>query len=507
MKKRSLKKYAGALLALALTAALAPAVLAAQLSGKIEVDGEADDWDQAGVEAVTLPNQGGEVKSWRAARGGDGTVYLCFQGEAARPDPTIYGMSIQQAGSYSSWVSLYDLTQIPGMQQAMVCHSNGWQSGPFAQEFSIPAEYFTDPNFVLGYDGTSIPADAIPTLDDVPPAPSEPPVYDGIVIDGKYGDWAAVRKQEVTDPAGHTQEMALVFDGDLYIYIYESYGSAAGSSGSSDGRFCITSDLGYETKFQLVMNEGVAGVAGAESQHVGKQWEIRIPKEQLPPYQKSVSIGFEQGQPQITDVTDLSGAPGTAGEFSGIVIDGQYGDWLSLPHTAVGYGPQEGSNYLALYLDGATLYAHASTTVSGILSQKGGPLYNGTVISFEAGGQSYSLRLAEMLMGVSVPMEDGTRLLELHWPQDEETVCGSVAFTINGVKDEMELSLEIEKLAKKLGLDNSDFKDMKIRIDGMGSQSVSFSGASSAPWLLLAVLAPAAILAGGRYYKRRESGK
>ena len=504
MEKKKMRQWSAPLLALALTAALTPAALAAQVSGRIEVDGSAADWDQAGIEAVILPTSTNDVTSWRAARGADGTVYLCFQGEGFT-NATMQGMAITPM---TYWISVGDMKNIPGAAEYTKHESNGWGNGPFTQEFSIPASYFTDPNFTLTFGGTSIQADALPTLDDVPPVPSEPPVYDGITIDGDYGDWAAVQRHEIKDPGGRTNEMALVFDDDLYIYIYEIDGSAATSGTNSDGVFCVTSDLGYQMKFKLESDGTVSGVAGAESRHVGRQWELRIPKDQLPAYKKSVSIGFDRADPQITDVPDLSGSSGTAGEFSGIVIDGQYGDWLPFPHTAVGYGGEDGSSYLALYLDDTTLYGHVSTTVSRHLAQKGKVMLEGTVLTLEGGGQTHSLRLGQMATGLSAPMEDGTRLLELYWPQDGNTVCGSVAFTINGVRDEMEFNLDLVKVAEKLGVEPNEFKAITIRVDGMGSQEVSFGGASSGPWLLLALLAPAAILAGGRYYyKRREDGQ
>ena len=513
MTEKQTPKTLSALWALLLAAALIPGALAASHSGRILVDGYADDWDQAGVETVAIPDfQGGEgTSSWRAAKGADGTVYLCFQGETSQAYPPFYGMSIQQAGSYNSYISPDALRQIPGLQEAGRSESNNWQLGPFVLEFSIPADYFTDPNFVLSFNGTSIPADSMPVLDDVPPTPSQPPVYQGIVIDGSFQDWAAVQKSSIQDPGGRTSEMALVFDGDLYIYIYEISGSATTSGTHNNGVFCIATDLGYQLKLQLKQDETVDGVEGAQARHVGRQWELRIPREQLPPFRSSLSIGFEMADPQITDVADLSGKPGSAGQFSGIVIDGQYGDWLPFPHTSVGYGGEDkGANYVALYLEDATLYGHVSTTVERILAEKGSSLLGNITITFEGidgGVITLQPRLPDSLALAKAPLEDGLHTFVLPYPGDDATLCGTMMLTINGVKDETEFDLDLVKIAEKLGVEPNDLKDIKVHINGLGGQSVSLGGASTAPWLLLCLLVPGAFYMGGRYHKRREEEK
>lgn len=515
MKTTKRMRILSAAAVLLLFTALLPNTLAAALTGKIQVDGSAEDWDQAGVEALLIPGAQGTdgAYSWRSARGADGTIYLCFQGETTAAYPPFYGMSIQQAGSYNSWISPDALRQIPGIQEAGASQSNGWEKGPFVLEFSIPADYFTDPDFVLSFNGTSIPAASIPTLDDVPPIPSEPPVYEGIVIDGSFKDWTAVQKTEIHDPAGRTTEMSLVFDEDLYIYINELSGSAATSGTNSNGIFCLTSDLGYQVKLQLKQDGSVQGVALAQSAHVGKQWEILIPKDQLPPYKASVSIGFENAAPQITDVADLNGKPGPVGQFSGIVIDGQYGDWLPFPHSPLSYGGSEdGINYAALYREDAVLYGHVSTTVPGKLAEKGTTLLNSIIVTFDGiNNGSFSLTLQpclpDTLERAKAPLEDGLYTFALPYPGDDATLCGTMKLSINGVKDETEFDLDLTVLAEKLGVDPTDFKDITLRVNSMGSQDVSLGGVSSAPWLLLGLLAPAAVMAGGRHCKRREEEK
>lgn len=513
-KRKNGARIFSAGLAAVLTCLLLPKGWAAQpLSGKIEVDGSTRDWDGAGIAPIFLAQVKDNVSSWRGARDPEGTVYLCFEGSSGKSVSLEWTfLSIRQNGTESQ-IPLRTLFETPGVEQSLVSESNGWQNGPFAQEIAIPAGYFTDPDFTITFGGSSLPAEAMPLLDGV--APGETPVYSGIEIDGKFWDWDPVVKYDTKDPSGRTDEAAMVFDGDVYLYLHERDGSAAAAGTITNGRYIIGTDLGYELEFQLNQDETISGIEGAEARHSGSRWEIRIPKDRLPDYKKTLSFGFygAMEDPFVSDVADLTGAGGNAGEFTGIVIDGQYGDWRAYPHTSVGYtsGEKGTNSYVALYKKDSLLYAHASSTESRILNGQGGTFLTGLEITFEGVSDgSFPLQLKVLEGGSYVdaraPLGEGTHTLGIFSPRfwDDTEPYGTMMVTINGIQDQMEFDVDLEKAARRLGLDPNEVKNITISISGLGSQRVSLGGTSSAPWLLLGLTAPVAALAGHGYYKRKE---
>lgn len=513
-KRKNVARIFSVGLAAAVMCFLIPRGWAAQpLSGRIEVDGSTRDWDTAGIEPITLPSVTDNVSTWRGAKGPDGTVYLCFEGSSWKGVSLEWStLSIRQNGTESQ-VPFHSLFETSGVEQSLVSDSNGWQNGPFVQEIALPADYFTDPDFTITFGGSSLPAGAIPLLDGV--ASEEEPTYSGIRIDGKFYDWDAVVKYETKDPSGRTDEAAMVFDGDVYLYLREREGSAAGAGPNYNGRYLITTDMGYEIEFQLSQEGTVSGIEGAEAIHMGRRWEIRIPKDRLPGYKKALSFGFYGGdsEPFVSNVADLTGAGGNVGEFTGIVIDGQYGDWQAYPHTKVGYNSDEkGTNsYMALYKKDSTLYIHVSTTESKNLNGKGNVFLNGWSVTCEGVNDgSFPLRLKVLEDGAYVdaktPLKEGTHTLGIFSSRfwDDTEPYGTMMVTITGTQDQMECDLDLEKMVERLGLDPNEVKDITVSNGGLGSQKVSLGGTSSAPWLLLGLTAPVAALAGHRYYKRKE---
>ena len=101
---------------------------------------------------------------------------------------------------------------------------------------------------------------------------------------------------------GCISQVAAIFDGDwLYLYIKDGKdGNASGAGSHSNGKFAITSDLGYETDIQLSTAPAVNGVNGAQIAYVGDEWEVAIPKDQLPKYKESLSFGLYLGEPLVS---------------------------------------------------------------------------------------------------------------------------------------------------------------------------------------------------------------
>ena len=76
----------------------------------------------------------------------------------------------------------------------------------------------------------------------------------------------------------------------------------------------------------------------------------------------------------------------------------------------------------------------------------------------------------------------------------------------NGVQDECEFYLDLEKVAKKFGCDASDFKRIDAQFGRLGQQWITTAGASSGAWLglILCVGVTAGVLV---YQKKKVTGR
>ena len=63
--------------------------------------------------------------------------------------------------------------------------------------------------------------------------------------------------------------------------------------------------MGRELVFQLTQDGQVNGIDGVLCQHVGRQWEIAVPKDKLPIYNKTISFGLYLSEPFVKDVANL----------------------------------------------------------------------------------------------------------------------------------------------------------------------------------------------------------
>ncbi len=514
-------------------------------SGSISIEGSLSDW--AGVTA----RPGAGVDAWKAAISPDGAmVYFCYEGTASTEwDYSFAGSSncfqftyadgasgTDSGISVNAWKDGAEVKDaywgtIPGAQAAVRNEAHGTNPGPYAVEIAVPASFFHSADVMVTFGGTSIGFSEIEQVDGNPVAEDEPAVYAGIAIDGDFSDWKAVAKTDASCPnsahPGCLSKVAAAFDGDwFYIYVKDGEGSNASGAGShSNGKFAITSDLGYETDIQFLTTPAINGVNGAQVAYVGSEWEVAIPKDQLPKYQESLSFGLYLGEPILTGIVNLQPDSENNLEnlFAGIIYDGQYEDWEDYGHSTIQYataGSQEDQVDAkgALYSDGGKVYGHVVTTMPQHLQEAGGEFTSAVTLAFNQSPESlsngaYDRNMAFYPRFVTVDaggninwdpqlggLPEGTYEYYIAsadaWHTSEnisnlnemDQMYGRMIMTVGkDGKDEMEFYLELPMVAKKLGVDETALREISAQFGRIGQQWVYTAGTSTGPMAGVAV--------------------
>lgn len=506
----------------------------AKVSGTdIVVDADATDWKNI----KERKSASDKVSSWKAAIASDySALYLYYEGMtstewdynyAGGSDDVLFKINYADGTQgqknniikFVAWENMAvakdgNYGDIANASAATVNEAHGNTAGPYMIEASIPMDFFASSDFTITFAGTSVALSDIEVLEGVDTGEEEPdPVYNGITIDGSFKDWDAVTKYDAGCPNEEhkycIEKTAMVFDGDyVYIYIKDgNAGSAFGAGSHSNGRYSIKTDLGNELVFQLTQDGGISGVENAECIHVGKQWEIAIPKADLPAYNNTLSFGLYLTDPFVTDVYNLDGSTGKDTNID-IAYDGLYGDWDNYPHTTIEYataGTQQDRTDAkgALYCVGSTLYGHVVTTMPEHLAEAGGEFMNAVTILFNNNwSQVFYPRMETVADDGSINwntpkggMADGTYEFYLFstdaWhnspsiydANDMDKWYGKMIVTIKDGKDECEFYLNLEKVAEKLNCDASDFKRIDAQFGRLGQQWITTAGASSGAWL------------------------
>ena len=506
----------------------------------IDVDGDASDWKYI----KERQSYSDKVSSWKVAIASDYSVlYICYQGmTSSQWDYNYAGAGMLFTISYANdalnnnynngiqftaWENVAVAKDawyrdIQGAGAATVNEAHQSTPGPYVLEGKIPMDFFADSDFTIIFAGTTVAMSDVEVLggEDVKEEETTP-VYEGITIDGDYKDWDAVTKYDAECPnEAHKDcisQTAMVFDGD-YVYIYVKDGddgSAYGAGTHSNGRYSIKTDLGNELVFQLTQDGNISGINSAECIHVGKQWEIAIPKTELPAYNRSLSFGLYLSEPFVSDVANLDGLGGNDKDNTDkgntnfdIEYDGVYGDWEYYPHTTIEYataGTQQDrvDAQGALYCSGSTLYGHVVTTMPQHLEEAGGEFMNAVTIKFNDNySQVFYPRMESVDSAGNINwntpkggLEAGTYEFYLFstdaWhnsdninnANDMDKWYGKITITIREGRDECEFYLDLEKVAAKLGCDVSDFKQIDAQFGRLGQQWITTAGASSGAWL------------------------
>ena len=511
------------------------------VNGSIAIDGNMSDW----AEVASRPSGASNVDSWKVAYSPDGnTLYFCYTGSAstewdygfASNDNSFkitYADGLQGADgalSINAWnggaiVKNAQWGDVAGAQAAVVNEAHGNNAGPYTVEFAVPVSFFHSMDFTLTFGGTTIGSGEIEQVNGNAVESETPPVYTGINIDGVYSDWAAVAKAETSCPndahKGCISQVAAVFDGDwLYLYIKDGKdGNASGAGSHSNGKFAITSDLGYETDIQLSTAPAVSGVNGAQVAYVGDEWEVAIPKDQLPKYQESLSFGLYLAEPIVNGIVNMQPDSGNNLEnlFNGIIYDGAYEDWEDYGHVTIEYataGSQEAQVDAkgALYSGGEQIFGHVVTNMPQHLQEAGGEFTSAITLAFNQSdsdlkSHSWNQQLAFYPRFVTVDtngninwnpqlsgLSEGS--YEFHiastdaWAtstnvnnlNDMDQLYGKMIITVGkDGKDEMEFYLELPMIARKLGVGETDLKHIAAQFGRIGQQWLYTAGTSTGP--------------------------
>lgn len=504
--------------------------------GRIVVDGDASDWKN--VTALTLPggsDQGIRVDSLKTAVDTEGNVYLCLEGMANQyslPNAGWIMVDITQNG-VTQPVSLNQLLEAGG--QLRTGGQVGDTEGAVCVEVSIPAGYFTDGNFAISYQNVNVSAADMAVMDGVPVSEEEP-VYNGIVIDGSFADWGAVTKYPGNDPKGNLKSASAVFDGDwVYLYFEESQNGNASAAGShGNGKYSIKTDLGYELLVQLNPDGTVSCPAeNASCRHVGTQWEVAIPASALPAYQNTFDFGLYLHDPIVTGVANLNGQ-GSGGTFEGITYDGLYGDWTYYPHTTIEYNTAGTGETItdatgALYASGSSLYGHVKTNMETHLADGGGELSKAFTVRFNV-NESTELHVRLVSVGADgsidyltsteglpagtyefymVDERDSQDLGNINnsdnpW-YDQLAPYGKMMITVSDTMDEGEFVIDLEKVAKRLGLSSSELKTIAARFGRLGDKWITISGTPTGAWL--GVLLCIVFVLGVALFRRQKKNR
>ncbi len=506
----------------------------ATVSSGIVVDGVIDDW--AAMRTSILSDNEITELEFKFAKSEDGSMlYYYFVSPSATEWYSLDWKYIEFKFGETTMASyLYNIVENwpnPGAETACKNTANGNNPGIIVYEGALP---ITSEDITISFEGITF------TVEDIPvfiPAEEVEASYNGIVIDGDYFDWAAVDKTDIECPEESEHgfdclsQTAVIFDGD-YVYIYlrdGEDGTAAGAGINSNGRFSIVTDTGRTLTFEVNAEDGgsIAGVEGATAAYFGDEWEIAIPASQLPLYIESISFGLYQEEPFVTGIVDLQGGEGTAGDFTGIVYDGLFGDWNAYPHTLIQYatsGTQTNSadGEGAIYNDGSTLYGHVISSMDAHLNEAGGEFASAVSIFFNGDHEFNDDKTNNLYPRLVAVAEDGT----INWnPQTEdlengtyefyiadargeydtntitnisqlaehEQFFGKMSVTVTDTCDEIEFFIDLEQVAKFLSyysgttIEANDFQLIEAQFGRIGQEILSTAGTSSGPFVGIAI--------------------
>lgn len=179
----------------------------------------------------------------------------------------------------------------------------------------------------------------------------------------------------------------------------------------------------------------------------------------------------------------------------------------------------------ALFSDGSTVLGHVYTKMPEHLNEAGGEFTQAVTFRFnDSDSQEIYPRFVAVddkgninWNPVTTGLQDGSYEFYMFnsdaWGTSDNInnlnsadVClGKMTITVGENKDECEYYLDLEMVAKKLGCDASDLKQISARFGRLGQQWINIAGASSGAWLglFICITATCGVVA----YKKKKGNK
>ncbi|MCR4717981.1 MAG: hypothetical protein K5656_12470 [Lachnospiraceae bacterium] len=329
--------------------------------------------------------------------------------------------------------------------------------------------------------------------------------YNGIVIDGDFSDWDGIGKADfvgTSEGYNGVVSAAIVFDGDVYIYLEdnEGYGNAAWSGPNNNGKYAIISDLGKQIIFDLDNDGSSTGVDGVTSTRNGKYWEIKVPADQIPKNNGSISFGYYLGEPTFTNVVNIKETEKvTVGD---IKYDYSYADWEGFPHTVIEYdtagtGNKVVDSHASIHLSDTEVLGHIETNHPSHVNSKGSDLLYGVHITVN-GEYDMEWRVAAVDAAGNINWHPQTEnlsngsyeyyIFDTHcWGtstnindlNDHDVCFGKTYLTVSDDSLEMEWAIDSKTLADFFGIDETDLRVVSSTYMRIGKEVVDTAGVST----------------------------
>ena len=293
-------------------------------------------------------------------------------------------------------------------------------------------------------------------------------------------------------------------------------------------------------------------------------WEIAIPAQRLPKHLENFDFGLYLMEPTISGITDLRGGEDGDKSFNGVVIDGKFADWSYYPMTTIQYATPGTQDVVrdahgALWGDGKTLYGYVASNMISHLGAHGGEFLGDIALSFNGdrspkgtpedgnfyprilafddldritpsdreytadGGEfitltpgyeladgDYTFYIFDTRTSPSAPQYDAQSNTTAYPTVEDmrQQALGTIKIHVDGVLDQAEFALDLEKVADYIGQDaDSAFKVVEIQWGRLGQQWIAYAGTSTGPILGVALLVGAvgAPLCCSTAKKRRQA--
>lgn len=343
-----------------------------------------------------------------------------------------------------------------------------------------------------------------------------------VFIDGSFSDWSNVYHSNIADSSQYFSQAAIIYDEQyIYIHVVEKPSSPWNTNyptlnincdGTSKSIVVVRNDYsGADGTFNIsVKNSWYNNISNAEGivyrANGYNEWEIKIPVYDIfvpnsdqssdnvrPMEVTSVSASWDTGG-SVTLSADYVGEPFPTPSplptpdpnveqppRPGIIIDGYYDDWESMPMTEVGYDPSR-PNRASLLKDDGYIYlfyevdANGNKTVplDGISITINNTSYQ-LYIRFpnEQGATDWSKDVYNLDEGIYTGLSPFT-----YWPNQ---TLGEAAVTIAG-NNCVELKIDMTRLEETLGLEPGTISggaNISVSLPNVGSQNLDAVGVST----------------------------